>query len=431
MAKAPTTDRSRDEVVLGPVTACQACGSTDLRVIHSFQPQPPVQAFLTREQLNAPETAYPLDLERCGSCGLVQIGYVPPPEVVFPRAYPYQTGMTKILRENFRELTRTAKSLLGLPAGALAIDIGSNDGTLLKGFQEDGLRVLGVEPTDIAAIANANGVPTIQAFFDEETARGILREHGPAAVVTATNVIAHTNNLYPMLRGIRTLLGDGGTLISESHYLLSLVEHMQYDTIYHEHLRYYSLRPLMRVLERAGFTVTDAQRVPTHGGSVRVWASTLAGSERSRRVDDLLAEEDRFGLYGDAVWEGFRTRMVRAKHDLQRLLLGLREKGDRIVGVGAPARSSMLLSFNHIDADLVEYVVEPKGSLKVGLWTPGTRLPIVDEERVFREQPEWLLLLSWHIGDELVPKLRDKGYRGGFVIPLPTPRLVPPEPSSR
>lgn len=419
------TARPEHRAVLGPVDVCQGCASRDLRLIYSFQPQPPVQAFLTREQLNAPETTYPLDLLRCGACSLVQMGYVPPPEVVFPRAYPYQTGMTRILRENFRELTRTAKVQLGLGGGALAVDIGSNDGTLLKGFKEDGLRVLGVEPTDIAAIANANGIPTIQAFFDEELSRRIVADHGPASVVTATNVIAHTNNLFPMLEGIRTLLGDGGTFISESHYLLSLVEHMQYDTIYHEHLRYYALRPLIGILERAGFAVTDVQRVPTHGGSVRVWASTDRRAVRSARVGEVLAEESRAGLDGDAVWIGFVERMVRSKHDLQRLLLRIREKGDRIVGVGAPARSSMLLGFDHIDPDLVSYVVEPAGSLKIGLWTPGTRIPIVDEQRVFEERPEWLLLLSWHIGEELMPKLREKGYRGGFIVPLPTPRSVP------
>jgi hypothetical protein len=418
--------RPQDEVFLGPVTACQGCFRRDLRRVYSFQPQPPVQAFLTAQQLNAPETAYPLDLIRCSACGLVQIGFVPPPEIVFPRSYPYQTGMTRVLRENFRELTRSAKARLGLRDGDLAIDIGSNDGTLLKGFRDDGLRVLGVEPTDIAKIANSSGIPTLQAFFDEDVAREIVREHGRAAVVAATNVIAHTNNLYPMLRGIRALLDDGGTFVSESHYLISLVDQLQYDTIYHEHLRYYSLRPLIEIHERAGFSVTDVQRVPTHGGSIRVWATTRPDAPRSRAVDDLLAEEERSGLYGDGVWEDFGRRLIKSKHDLQRLLLDLRQKGDRIVGVGAPARSSMLLGVSHIDPDLVSYVVEPTGSLKIGLFTPGTRIPIVDEQRVFDERPEWLLLLSWHIADELMPRLREKGHRGGFVTPLPAPRAIPP-----
>jgi SAM-dependent methyltransferase len=388
-----------------------------------FLPQPPVQAFLTVEQTREPETHYPLSLLRCPSCGLVQLGYALDPEIVFPHDYPYQTGLTRILVEVFQDLADQAVERYGLVDGDLAIDIGSNDGTLLKGYLPHGLRVLGIEPTDIAQIAQRNGVPTVQAYFTDDLARDVVAEHGQAGVVSATNVLAHIPNLYPFLRGVSELLPEGGVFVSESHYLLDLVQKLQYDTIYHEHLRFYGLRPLIAILESAGFAVVDCERVPTHGGSIRVWAVKGAG-ERSERLEAQLAEEDEYGLYEPRRLEEFRDRVVESKRGLLSLLLGLKAEGARIVGVGAPARSSMLLNYCKIDRDLVDYVVEPPGSLKNGLFTPGGRIPIVEEPRMLEEQPEYALMLSWHIADELVPKLRDKGFRGGFVVPLPEPRLV-------
>jgi hypothetical protein len=410
-------------VVAGPITACQGCESATLEVVIDFLPQPPVQAFLTADQLREPEVHYPLTLLRCPACGLVQIGYAVDPEIVFPRDYPYQTGMTRILVEDFKDLADQAVTRFGLAKDDLAIDIGSNDGTLLKGFLPHGLRVLGVEPTDIAGIAVANGIPTLQAYFDERVASAIVAEHGPAAVVTATNVLAHVPNLFPFLRGITELLADGGVFVSESHYLLDLVQRLQYDTIYHEHLRFYGLRPLTAILRRAGFTVVDCERVPTHGGSIRVWAVKGEGAG-SERLEAQRREEEEFGLYEAERLEEFRRRVVDSKQRLLAMLLRLRQEGSRIVGVGAPARSSMLLNYCRIDGDLVDYVVEPPGSLKNGLHTPASHIPIVEESRLFAEQPALALMLSWHISGELMPKLREKGFRGKFVVPLPEPRLA-------
>lgn len=412
-----------DEVVAGPITACQACSASGLETVLDFLPQPPVQAFLSEEGIREPEIHYPVALLRCASCGLVQLGYALDPEIVFPRDYPYQTGMTRILVEDFADLADKAVERGSLGERDLAIDIGSNDGTLLKGFLPHGVRVLGIEPTDIARIAEANGVPTVQAYFDEAVAERVVAEHGHASVVSATNVLAHVPNLFPFLRGVSALLEDGGMFVSESHYLLDLVQGLQYDTIYHEHLRFYGLRPLTAILERAGFSVVDCERVPTHGGSIRVWAVKGDG-EPSERLEAQQREEEEFGLYGTERFEEFRSRVVASKHALLGLLLDLRSHGARIVGVGAPARSSMLLNYCGIDSDLVEYVVEPSGSLKNGLYTPGSHIPIVEESRLIAEQPEYALMLSWHIAEDLMPKLRERGFRGRFVVPLPDARIV-------
>lgn len=407
----------------GSVTSCEGCSSSGLETVIDFLPQPPVQAFLTEEGIREPETHYPLALLRCPACGLVQLGYALDPAIVFPKDYPYQTGMTRNLVENFRDLVDTAVERFSLQADDLAIDVGSNDGTLLKGYLPHGLRVVGIEPTDIASIANRNGIPTVQAYFDEDVARSIVDEHGHAAVVSATNVLAHVPNLYPFLRGIAELLDEGGVFVSESHYLLDLVEKLQYDTIYHEHLRFYGLRPLTAILESAGFAVVDCQRVPTHGGSIRVWA-VKGTADPSERLEEQTRQEEQYGLYEPARLEEFRARIVGSKQRLLALLLGLKEEGARIAGVGAPARSSMLLNYCHIDGDLVDYIVEPPGSLKNGLFTPGEHIPIVEEGRLLAEQPDVALMLSWHIAEELMPKLRGAGFRGRFVVPLPEPALI-------
>ena len=383
---------------------------------------PPCDSLLTLEQLGEAETAYPLVFCRCGACGLAQIDYAVEPEVLFFREYPYRTAMTRMLRDHFRSLTREVTERLGLGPENLAIDLGSNDGTLLQGFQEEGVRVLGVEPTGIADIAVANGVPTVNEFFTEEAAEQIVEQHGTASVVTGANMFAHVNNLYPTLRGVAQLIGDGGAFVSESHYLLNLLEELQYDTIYHEHLRFYSLKPLLTIFERAGLAVFDAQRVPTHGGSIRVWADK-GQREVNPRVSELLRLEEESGLYDHATFDRFRERVLASKRVLLEVLLEARRRG-RILGVGAPGRASTVLNFTGIGPDIVEATVELPGSLKIGQFTPGTHVPIVDEAVLFESPPETALVLAWHIEGEIVPKLRVKGFTGTFIIPLPEPRAI-------
>jgi SAM-dependent methyltransferase len=414
------------DAALGAVTACQVCGDVGLERFMVFGHQPPVHSLLTAEQLNEPEVTYPLDLLRCRACGLVQLGYVVDPRVAFPPEYPYRSGLTAILREDFRNLAESVMGRFGLGAEDLVVDIGSNDGTLLDAFRARGLRrVLGVEPTATARIAQEQGIPTLNEFFREELAERIVEEQGTARLVTAANVFAHVQALGSMLRGISRLLRDGGLFVSESHYLVDFLQGCQYDTIYHEHLRYYSLGVLVTLLERSGFSVVDAERIPTHGGSIRVYALKGAAAPGAR-VAELLRMEERLGLQTPAPYEAFRRQALRAKRELAWLLTSLKREGHRIVGVGAPARASMLLNFSRVDADTVDYVVEKAGSLKIGLHLPGSHIPVVDEARLFEEQPAYALILSWHIGDELMRTLRAKGFRGRFILPLPDARVIEP-----
>jgi len=410
------------EIVVGRITSCQGCGEAAVEQVLDLGHHPPCDSLLQPDALHEPEATFPLVFCRCTACGLAQIDYAVEPDVVFFADYPYRTAMTGLLRDHFRQLTDEVTDRLGLGADDLAIDLGSNDGTLLKGFQERSVRVLGVEPTRIADIANDEGVPTVNAFFDQQVAERIVSDHGAAAVVTGTNMFAHINNLYPALRAVGSLLTDDGVFVSESHYLLNLIEELQYDTIYHEHLRFYSLRPMLGIFERAGFSVFDAQRVPTHGGSIRIWADRGTRSPEPR-VAELLELEREHGLYEPNTYDTFRERVVSSKHQLLELLLEARRQG-RVVGIGAPGRASTVLNYVGIGPDLVESIVELPGSLKIGQYTPGSHIPIIEEGALYEQQPESALVLSWHIGDVVVPKLRQKGYEGTLILPLPEPRTV-------
>lgn len=386
-----------------------------------FGHHPPCDALLRPQQLSEPEMFYPLELCRCAVCGLVQINYAVDPEELFYEGYPYITGITPALKGNFDAMAAHLIQMMKLDLGSLVVDIGSNDGTILEGFKARGMKVLGVEPTGIANLANDRGIPTIRAFFNEEVGAHVRQDYGVPSLVTAANVFAHVADLGPCLRGIYHLLADEGTFVSESHYLLDLIETLQYDTIYHEHLRYYSLRPIIDMMKRYGFTVFDAERIPNHGGSIRVYARKNDGQQPSDRLLALLKQEEASGLYDSALYASFRERVRQSKYKLMELLSGLKRKGQRVCGLGCPGRASTIMNYCGIGSDILDYIGEQPGSLKIGLFTPGTHVPVVDEQRMLDEQPDYALVLAWHLGNSVPRKLRQKGLRSKFIVPLPDP----------
>ena len=303
------------------------------------------------------------------------------------------------------------------------VDIGSNDGTLLSNFQNAGHRVLGIEPTDVGDIANSRGIPTVKHYFSAEAARAVKAEHGAARVVTAANCFAHMEDVHAIVDGIVELLGDNGVFISESHYLIGLLDTLQYDTVYHEHLRYYSLSSLKYLLEMHDLEVFHARPIPSHGGSIRVYAARRGQYKVQASVAQMLAAEPR----GEAMAKrlaAFRDDVVLSKLRLLSMLRDLKEKGARIAGISAPSRASTLVNYVGLDEGLIDYVCEIPGSLKIGKYMPGTGIPVVDEARLFTDQPDCAVIFSWHIADELAPKLRAKGFRGQFITPLPVPRAL-------
>jgi hypothetical protein len=404
------------------VDQCQICTYTPLQPILFIGFLPPVNQMRTVGELPKEQPAYPALWLLCPRCTLVQLGLIVDKQILFPPEYPYTSGTTKILRDNFSELYSESQTLVPMNPEDLAVDIGSNDGTLLSNFQRGGHRVFGIEPSQVGNIANERGIPTTIAFFDRVQAERTRQEHGLAKVITATNVFAHIEHIHDIVESILLLLDQTGVFISESHYLLSLVQTLQYDTIYHEHLRYYSVSSLQYLLNMHGLEVIHARRIPTHGGSVRVFAARKGEYTVRPSVAEIL-EEGRVGLNVDSL-RGFKDRVVQSKLDLHFLLRDIKRQGHRVFGIGAPSRASTLIHYVGLDDGILDCVLEVKGSLKIGKYMPGTIIPVLEESLLYKDQPEYVLLLSWHIADELVPKLREKGYKGKYIIPLPTPRIV-------
>ena len=406
-----------------PVECCQVCGHAPLETVLSLGYMPPVNQMVPIGEVPRQLPWFPTTLLHCRKCELVQLGLVVDPVIIFPPEYPYTSGTTKLLRDNFVDLQRESAAMLGLTGKDLVIDIGSNDGTLLSNFKNGGQRILGIEPTDVGDIANERGIPTIKRYFGLDTARQVKREHGAASVVTAANCFAHMEDVHAIVDGIVELLKPDGVFISESHYLVPLLDTLQYDTIYHEHLRYYSLASLKYLLEMHDLEVFHARPIPSHGGSIRVYAARRGSHPVQDSVNRMLDAEPR----GEAMakrLQAFHRDVILSKLRLLSMLRDLKERGERIAAISAPSRASTLVNYVGLDEGLIDYVCEIPGSLKIGKYMPGTQIPVVEEARLFAEQPDCAVIFSWHIADELAPKLKAKGFRGKLITPLPEPRVL-------
>ena len=406
-----------------PVECCQVCGSEQLDDVLDLGYMPPVNQMVEIGSIPRQQPWFPTHLLHCRDCDLVQLGLAVDPAIIFPPEYPYTSGTTKLLRDNFADLQRESAGMLGLGKDDLVVDIGSNDGTLLSNFKTAGIRVLGIEPTDVGDIANSRGIPTLKRYFGGEVARKVAKEHGPASVVTAANCFAHMEDVHSIVDGIVEMLKDDGAFISESHYLIPLLDTLQYDTIYHEHLRYYSVASLKHLFEMHDLEIFHARPIPSHGGSIRVYAARHGRHPVQDSVRRMLSAEPR----GEAMAKrlaSFRRDVVLSKLRLLSMLRELKEKGRRIAGISAPSRASTLVNYVGLDEALIDYVCEIAGSLKIGKCMPGTAIPVVDEARLFEDQPDCAVVFSWHIADELAPKLRAKGFRGQLITPLPEPRVL-------
>jgi hypothetical protein len=401
-----------------PVECCQVCGHAPLATVLSLGYMPPVNQMVAIGEVPRQQPWFPTNLLHCPTCDLVQLGLAVDPAIIFPPEYPYTSGTTKLLRDNFAELYAEAAAMLALAPNDLVVDIGSNDGTLLSNFKRH--RVLGIEPTEVGKIASSRGIPTLTRYFTPAMAAEVKREHGPARVVTAANCFAHIEDVHAIVEGILDLLAPDGAFISESHYLIGLLDRLQYDTVYHEHLRYYSLASLAHLLQMHGLEVFHARPIPTHGGSIRVYAARRGVRPVNASVGQMLAAEPR-GEAMRARLDKFRNEVMLSKLRLLAMLRDLKEQGARICGISAPSRASTLVNYLGLDEAIIDYVCEIAGSLKIGKCMPGTSIPVVEESRLFADQPDCAVIFSWHIADELAPKLRAKGYRGKLLTPLPVP----------
>jgi 2-polyprenyl-3-methyl-5-hydroxy-6-metoxy-1,4-benzoquinol methylase len=406
-----------------PVELCQVCGHAPLENVLSLGYMPPVNQMVSIGAIPRQQPWFPTNLFYCPNCEMVQLGIAVDPVIIFPPDYPYTSGITRILRENFADLYTESAGMLNLSADDLVVDVGSNDGTLLSNFHKAGHKVLGIEPTDVGRIAASRGIATIQRYFSPEVASEAKRQFGAARIVTAANCFAHMEDVHAIIEGIVELLTPDGVFISESHYLIGLLDRLQYDTVYHEHLRYYSLTSLQYLLAMHGLEIFHARPIPTHGGSIRVYAARKGAREVQPSVGQMLASEPR----GNAMRErlaAFRHDVMLSKLRLLALIRDMKEKGASICGISAPSRASTLINYAGLDEAMIDYVCEIAGSLKIGKYMPGTMIPVVEEAKLFAENPDCAIIFSWHIADELASVLRKKGYKGELITPLPVPRSL-------
>jgi len=412
------------DVQPGKLTRCQISGSENLELVIDLDNQPLCDSLLTEDQLGKPETYYPLRLYICPESGLAQLDYVVDGSVVYHLDYPYRSGITKELEVYQRAFAQDVVTELGIVPGSLCVDIGSNDGTLLTGFQRLHMRALGIEPTNIAKIAREeNQIETIQGFFTEELARRMAADYGKAKVITATNVFAHMAPLGEVMRGIRQLLDEDGVFITESHYLLDVFEKAQFDTVYHEHIRTYSLKSLVTLFRYYDMEVFHVRRADRYGGNIRAYVAAKGAKRIAPSVAELLDLEVKKGMFDPQTYATFRTRVFECRDRLMEMAYQARRRGERFVGNSCPGRCSTLLNYYGMTRDLMPYLAEQPTSLKLGRYLPGKHIPVVTNQRLIDEQPEHVVLLAWHYAKPIAEQLRARGLKSKFVTPLPDVRV--------
>lgn len=402
------------------IKSCQISKKKDLKNILSLGYLPPVNKLVKIGHDNQEIKFFSTNLVFSESSKLAQLDTIVDKEILFPKEYPYTSSTTKILRENFQNLYQECSKILRLKKNDLIIDIGSNDGNLLSNFVKKH-KVLGVTPENIGKIARKKGIRTIIDYFSTKISKKILKQYGAAKVITATNVFAHIDDLSELLKNIKRILDKDGVFVTESHYFLNLIETLQYDTIYHEHLRYYSLQSLKFLFDKYNLEIFHAKQIPTHGGSIRVYAAHKGKFKKTKSVK-IIEKKEKNSLN----WKNFKKfkfNVIQSKIKINKILLDIKKKNKTVFGIGAPSRASTLINYTGINENLVSCVCEIDGSYKIGNYMPGTDIPIVSEKKLYKDKPEYVILFSWHIAKELKINLKKRGFKGKFILPLPFPRI--------
>jgi hypothetical protein len=407
---------------------CQGCGSQGLEKVLDLGYQPLCNEFIPVGEATRPQTYYPLCVCYCHKCLLVQLDYVIPTEVTFGDQYTYLTGSSPALIKYYDELALRLSKQMDLKAGDGIVEIGSNDGTFLQAFQRLGMEVLGIEGAlQSTNLAKQAGVPVIEEFFGPGMAAKVeakLPQWTKIKLVIAMNVMAHTDNINLFLDEVAELMGPDTILISQSHWLMALVRKFEFDTIYHEHLRYYTLESLMRLFQPHGLNVYDAELTDFYGGSVLSYANKSPAAKPEDRAEGLksvLKEEE--GVNMGEAFKDMSQKLLKNKAELLTLLTDLKLSGRRVVGLGAPMKASTLLNFYGINQDLISKIGEVN-QLKVGTVVPGVRIPVVHEDALLKEEPDYVLLLTWNMADHIIPKLQSLGFKGKFIVPVPELEVI-------
>ncbi len=411
--------------------ACRSCSATGLSSILDLGRTPLANALLTAAQLTAPEEVYPLELAFCPACTLVQITETVPPEKLF-REYFYLSSFSDTMLRHAEAMVNELIPTRGLNADSFVMEVASNDGYLLQYYKQAGIPVLGIEPaTNIARIAvDERGIPTVCDFFGAELAARLKAEGRRADVIHANNVLAHVADLNGFVRGLQLLLKDDGVAVIEAPYVKEMIDRSEFDTIYHEHLCYFSLTALDNLFRRHSLIIQDVARLSIHGGTLRIYAMKDDGeivNRQSAAVNRLLEEESAWGVGDPAFYRGFGAQVEGLRGDLLTLLGDLKAQGKRIAIYGASAKGSTLLNYFGLGRETFDFVVD-RSTVKQGYYTPGTHLRIYAPEKLLEEMPEYVLLLTWNFADEILAQQAEYRRRGGrFIIPIPQVRVVEPD----
>lgn len=379
--------------------------------------------FLTAEELEDDEPTYPLRVGFCHACGHVQLTTPVPPGRMF-KSYLYRSSASTTLSDHLADLARTLVERHGLGPDDLVVDIGCNDATLLQAFRDQRIRTVGVDPAENLAALDESGIDRYVGFFGERSAAEIKDRWGRASVATATNTFPHIPALDDFIRGLDLLLMPGGTFVIEAHYLLDLLEQGAFDTVYHEHISYWAVGPLVRLFDRFGMDVVQVERLPIHHGQLRASIKRRGEGEIDPSVSESLALERARGLDRFSTMQAFGDQVRRAREDLQAALKRLKGEGKRLAAYGAPAKGNTLLSYLELDPETIRYIAD-RSPLKHGRYTPGTHIPVVPAERLLEDQPDYAVLLAWNFEEEILAQQAEYRRRGGrFLIPVPELREV-------
>ena len=407
-------------------TTCRMCEGGGLEKVMTLTATPPGNTLLRKEQLATPETRYPLELKFCNACGHVQLGHVVDPRILYQNDYLYVSGTSAQFVKHLRDYAAEMVRALPLAKGALVADIGSNDGTCLRGFQELSMKVIGVDPaTDIAKAATTAGIETVATFFSLEASRELRAKYGPAAFITSHNACAHIDHLDDVVRGVAHWLADDGVFVLEVGYFVDVYSKLFFDTIYHEHLDYHTVAPFEALFARTGMQLIGAQRIAPQGGSIRVMAQKSSGTRpRDRSVDELIGLERQLGLNRAATVAAFGDRIAAVGAELRTLLASLKAQGKRIAAYGAPTKAVTLLSHFGIGVDTLDFVVEDN-PMKHGLYLPVSHIPVVPTSELYGRRPDYALILAWNFAEPIMNNHKRYAESGGrFIVPMPEPRIV-------
>lgn len=408
------------------INKCRICHSKRLYKFLDLGKQPIPNGFRKNEDLGKHEAKYELACLFCENCGLVQLSIVVDPEKMF-KNYVYAASSTKMMVNNFSSLAHEACTEKKLDESSLAVDVGSNDGSLLTFFKSYDCKVVGIDPAEnIAKVAELNGIPTEIAYFNDTIAKKVRKKYGRADVICATNVVAHTNDLYGVFRGVDTLLKEDGIFITEFPYLPDLIEKLEFDTIYHEHLSYFALGPWKYLVEKCGYEICDVRRLSILGGSIRLTHRRKKGQRNpaKKTIEYLLNIEKQKGLYDKKTYDIFAGKVNSLKNEFNELIDSLKKDGRRIAGYGAAAKANVLTNFFGIGSDKIDFIVDGT-PFKQGLFTPGMNIPVYAEGHLQKKMPDYAIIFAWNFLDEILEKQEAYLAGGGrFIIPLPEIKII-------